>query len=95
MSIFAFLLLGLIAGVIAKAIMPGRDGGSIIMTMILGVVGALAGGFIAAAAFNAHPMKEFFNLSTWACAILGSIVVLAIYRAVAGTEEERQHTNRA
>ena len=85
MGILAFLLLGVIAGAIAKALMPGNDGGGILMTMVLGVVGAIVGGFIAAAVFDAHPMDEFFDLSTWACAIVGSVIVLAVYRATLGS----------
>lgn len=84
MGILAFLVLGLIAGIIAKALMPGNDGGGFFLTMILGVVGALVGGFLASALFDAQPMDEFFDLSTWACAIVGSVIVLGIYRAVAG-----------
>jgi uncharacterized membrane protein YeaQ/YmgE (transglycosylase-associated protein family) len=88
MGILAFLLLGLIAGLIAKALMPGDDGGGVIMTMLLGVVGALLAGFIASAVFNADPMDEFFDASTWIAAIVGSVVVLACYRAITG---DRRH----
>lgn len=84
MGIIAFLVLGVIAGAIAKALMPGNDGGGFFLTMVLGVVGALVGGFLASALFDAHPMDEFFDLSTWACAIVGSVIVLGIYRVVAG-----------
>ena len=84
MGIIAFLILGLIAGAIAKAILPGDDPGGIIVTMIIGVVGALLGGFLAAALFDAKPMDEFFDISTWLCAIVGSIILLLIYRAVVG-----------
>ena len=84
MGIIAFLILGLLAGAIAKAIMPGDDPGGIIITMIIGVVGALLGGFLASALFNAHPLDDFFDLSTWITAIIGSLVLLAIYRLVTG-----------
>lgn len=90
MGIIAFLVLGLLAGAIAKALMPGNDGGGIILTMVLGVVGALLGGFIASAIFGADPMDEFFDISTWLCAILGSMLVLFIYRAVTGSREHRR-----
>ena len=76
MGIIAFIVLGLIAGVIAKAIMPGNDPGGIIVTAIIGIVGALLGGFVAAALFDAHPLDEFFDISTWLTAILGAIVLL-------------------
>ena len=82
MGILAFLLLGLLAGAIAKAIMPGDDRGGIIVTTIIGIVGALLGGFIAAALFDAHPLDEFFDISTWLTAIVGSIILLALYRIV-------------
>jgi uncharacterized membrane protein YeaQ/YmgE (transglycosylase-associated protein family) len=84
MGIIAFLVLGLLAGGIAKAIMPGEDPGGIIVTAIIGVVGALLGGFLAAALFDAHPLDDFFDVSTWVTAIVGSIILLAIYRVVAG-----------
>ena len=82
MGIIAFIVLGLIAGVIAKAIMPGDDPGGFIITAIIGIVGALLGGFIAAAVFDADPLDEFFDISTWLTAIVGAIVLLVIYRLV-------------
>ena len=84
MGIIAFLILGLLAGMIAKAIMPGDDPGGIIVTTIIGVAGALIGGFLAAALFNAHPLDNFFDISTWVTAILGSIILLGIYRMLVG-----------
>lgn len=82
MGIIAFIILGLIAGGIAKAIMPGNDPGGFIVTTIIGVVGALLGGFIAGALFDADPLDEFFDISTWLTAIVGAIVLLLIYRLV-------------
>ena len=89
MGIIAFIILGLLAGAIAKAILPGDDPGGFIVTTIIGVVGALIGGFLAAALFGAHPLDEFFDISTWLTAIVGSIILLVIYRAVTG---RRGHT---
>ncbi|AJM78130.1 GlsB/YeaQ/YmgE family stress response membrane protein [Rathayibacter toxicus] len=83
MGIIGFLVLGLIAGAIAKAILPGRQGGGWFATLILGVVGALLGGLIGGALFG-RGITEFFNLGTWALAIIGSLVVLLIYGAVSG-----------
>ena len=82
MGIIAFIILGLLAGIIAKALLPGNDPGGLIITTIIGIVGALLGGFLAAALFGAHPLDEFFDISTWITAIVGSIILLAIYRAV-------------
>jgi uncharacterized membrane protein YeaQ/YmgE (transglycosylase-associated protein family) len=81
-GIIAFIVLGLLAGIIAKALLPGDDPGGFIITAIIGIVGALLGGFLAAALFGAHPLDEFFDISTWITAIVGAILLLAIYRAV-------------
>jgi uncharacterized membrane protein YeaQ/YmgE (transglycosylase-associated protein family) len=83
-GIIAFIMLGAIAGVIAKAILPGDDPGGFIVTTIIGIVGALLGGFIAGAIFDADPLDEFFDISTWLTAIVGSIILLIIYRMVVG-----------
>ena len=80
MGIIAFLILGLLAGAIAKAIMPGDDPGGLIVTTLIGVVGAFAGGFLATALFGAHPLDEFFDISTWVTAVIGSLVMLTAYR---------------
>jgi uncharacterized membrane protein YeaQ/YmgE (transglycosylase-associated protein family) len=84
MGIIGFIVLGLIAGAIAKAIMPGDDPGGLVVTMIIGVVGALLAGFLAAALFDADPLDEFFDISTWLTAIIGALVVLFVYKQVAG-----------
>ncbi|MFI9005982.1 GlsB/YeaQ/YmgE family stress response membrane protein [Actinosynnema sp. NPDC053489] len=83
MGILGWIVLGLIAGAIAKAIMPGKDPGGIVITMLLGIVGAILGGFIGRAIFGTD-IGSFFDLSTWLLAILGSVVVLAIYHLVTG-----------
>ena len=82
MGIIAFIILGLLAGAIAKAILPGDDPGGWIITMLIGVVGAILGGFLAGVLFDADPMDEFFDISTWLTAIVGSIILLVIYRVV-------------
>ena len=84
MGIIAFIILGAIAGAIAKALLPGDDPGGFIVTTLIGIVGAILGGFLAAALFDAHPLDEFFDISTWLTAIVGSIILLLIYRVVVG-----------
>ncbi|CAN5142513.1 GlsB/YeaQ/YmgE family stress response membrane protein [soil metagenome] len=81
MGIIGWIILGLIAGAIAKAILPGKQGGGWLITLVLGVVGALLGGFLASAIFGVA-MGGFFDIRTWVIAILGSIVVLLIYGLV-------------
>jgi uncharacterized membrane protein YeaQ/YmgE (transglycosylase-associated protein family) len=83
MGILGFLLLGLIAGAIAKLILPGRNGGGWLVTLLLGVVGAMVGGFLGGLLFG-EGVDEFFSLSSWALAIGGSLIVLVIYGAVTG-----------
>ena len=82
MGIIAFIILGLLAGALAKALMPGDDPGGWIITGIIGMVGAVIGGFLAGVLFDADPLDEFFDISTWLTAIVGSIILLAIYRLV-------------
>ena len=81
MGIIGWIVLGLIAGAIAKAILPGRQGGGWIVTIILGIVGALLGGFIGSAIFGIG-LENFWSLQTWIVAILGAVLVLFIYGLV-------------
>ena len=81
MGFLSFVLLGLIAGAIAKAILPGKQGGGWIATLILGVIGAMVGGWIGGMLFNAD-LTSFFSLGTWALAIGGSLIVLLIWGAI-------------
>jgi uncharacterized membrane protein YeaQ/YmgE (transglycosylase-associated protein family) len=89
MGIIALLILGLLAGAIAKALLPGDDPGGIIVTTLIGVAGALIGGFVAGAIFDADPLDEFFDVSTWLTAIVGAVVLLLIYRAFTGGRRSR------
>jgi uncharacterized membrane protein YeaQ/YmgE (transglycosylase-associated protein family) len=84
MGIIGWIVLGLLAGIIAKAILPGDDPGGFIVTAIIGIVGALLGGLVARALGLGDPIDEFFDISTWLAAIIGAIVLLVIYRAVIG-----------
>lgn len=90
MGFIAFLILGLIAGAIAKAILPGRQGGGWIATLLLGVVGAMLGGWLGSMLFGAD-MNEFWSLESWLLAIGGAIIVLLIYGLiVGGSRKERR-----
>jgi uncharacterized membrane protein YeaQ/YmgE (transglycosylase-associated protein family) len=78
MGIIAFIILGLLAGAIAKAVLPGDDPGGLIVTTII------LGGFLAQALFDADPMDEFFDISSWLTAIVGALILLVIYRMAVG-----------
>ena len=84
MGIIGWVLLGLLAGVIAKALMPGPERGGIILTTLLGIGGALLGGFLAAALGLGDPIDEFFDLSTWVAAVAGALVILFAWNALSG-----------
>ena len=83
MGFLAFLLLGLIAGAIAKLILPGKQGGGWFVTLILGVVGAILGGWLGSLIFGVG-INEFWSLSSWLLAIGGAIIVLLIYGLIVG-----------
>jgi uncharacterized membrane protein YeaQ/YmgE (transglycosylase-associated protein family) len=89
MGILGWIVLGLLAGAIAKAVLPGDDPGGIIVTMIIGIVGAILGGFLAQLLFNIDTLDEFFDISTWLTAIIGAVILLLIYRMVAGRGRRR------
>ena len=76
MGIIGWILLGIVGGVIAKALLPGNDPGGLIVTIIIGIVGALLGGFLARALGFGDPIDEFFDFSTWAAAIVGALAIL-------------------
>lgn len=83
MGIIGWIVLGLLAGAIAKLIMPGEDPGGIIVTMLIGIAGALVGGFIASA-LDIGDLDEFFDIGTWLIAIGGSLLLLFLYRMFVG-----------
>lgn len=80
MGIIAWIVVGLIAGALAKLIMPGSDPGGWILTIVLGIVGALVGGFLWSIIGDADVTGV--NFTSIAIATLGAIVILAIYRLV-------------
>ena len=80
------IILGLIAGAIAKLILPGKQGGGWLITLLLGVVGAIVGGLLGNMLFNVD-IGGFFELRTWLLAIGGSIVVLLIYGLIVGKKK--------
>jgi len=78
MGFLAFILLGLIAGAIAKLILPGKQGGGWIATLVLGVIGALLGGWLGGLIFDVG-YDGFFSIQSWLIAIVGALIVLVIW----------------
>ena len=82
MGIIAWIVLGLVAGLLANMLIPGRRSQGLILTCVIGIVGALAGGWVATRVFHIHTLHGFFNLSTWLTAIAGAAVLLLIFHLV-------------
>lgn len=76
MAILSWILFGLVVGIIAKLLMPGRDPGGFIVTILLGIAGALIGGFIGRTMGFYGPSES----AGWIISILGAIILLALYR---------------
>lgn len=90
MGIIGWIILGLLAGIIAKALIPGEQPGGLIVDIIVGIVGALLAGFIAQALGFGDPLDEFWDLSTWIAAIIGAVVLLLIWAAITGGSGRRR-----
>ena len=80
MGILSWIILGLVVGVIAKFLMPGKDPGGFIITILLGIAGAIGGGFISSAL--GFGQVTGFNLRSLIIAVGGAVLLLIIYRAV-------------
>ena len=80
MGVLSWIVMGLIAGAIAKFLMPGNDPGGFIITIVIGIVGAVVGGFIATALGLGDVTG--FNIRTLLIAVGGSIVLLVVWRAI-------------
>ncbi|MHA6792044.1 GlsB/YeaQ/YmgE family stress response membrane protein [Pseudonocardia bannensis] len=83
MGILGWIIVGLVAGALAKAVMPGPDPGGTLVTILIGIVGGVLGGLISSALFGVGT-GNFFDIRTWLISFLGAVVLLAIYRMVAG-----------
>ncbi|BAU85377.1 GlsB/YeaQ/YmgE family stress response membrane protein [Streptomyces laurentii] len=89
MSIIGWIVLGLLAGLIAKVLLPGRDPGGVLGTTLIGVVGAFLGGWLSARFLDRPITRDFFDTATWLSAIGGSLVLLIGYRLLFGNSRER------
>jgi uncharacterized membrane protein YeaQ/YmgE (transglycosylase-associated protein family) len=81
MAILTWILVGLIAGVLAKIAMPGPDPGGVLLTIVIGIVGAVIGGFVMNNLLGG-PGVTGFNLTSILVATFGSVILLAVYRLV-------------
>ncbi|MCX4788643.1 MULTISPECIES: GlsB/YeaQ/YmgE family stress response membrane protein [unclassified Streptomyces] len=90
MSIIGWIILGLLAGAIAKVLLPGRDPGGLVGTTLIGIVGAFLGGWISSRFLDRPISNDFYDTATWISAIGGSLVLLIAYRLLFGNSRERR-----
>jgi uncharacterized membrane protein YeaQ/YmgE (transglycosylase-associated protein family) len=98
MSIIAWIVLGLGAGLLANTLIPGRRSQGLVITCVIGIAGALLGGWLATKPFHVVTRHGFFNLSTWLTAIAGTAILLLAYHLVtsrtAVTPRHSSHNGR-
>ena len=94
MGIIAWVVLGLASGLIANMLIPGKRSQGLILTCLIGIAGALGGGWVASRLFHVHSLQGFFNLSTWLTAIAGAAVLLLAYHLVSGRSGHSPRSRR-
>src|ERR1700684_2895728 len=98
MGIIAWIVLGLASGLIANMLIPGRRSQGLLLTCVIGIVGALLGGWLATKLFHIHSLQGFFNLSTWITAIVGAAALLLAFHLVTsragGSSRSRRSSRR-
>ncbi len=90
MGIIGWIILGLLAGTIAKILLPGRDPGGIVGTVFTGVAGAFVGGWLSAHFLHRPVQHTFFDARNWGAAIVGSLVLLILFRIFFGNSRSRR-----
>lgn len=83
-TIIGILIVGLVAGFLARALVPGDDSMSFVQTLILGIVGSFIGGFLGYLIFGKDSDEGFLQPSSWIGSLIGAIIALLIWRAVKG-----------
>jgi uncharacterized membrane protein YeaQ/YmgE (transglycosylase-associated protein family) len=95
MGIIAWIILGLGAGLLANMAIPGKRSQGLILTCLIGIAGALGGGWAATELFHVHTLNGFFNLSTWVTAIAGSaVLLLAVHLLTGRSSRSRRFAHR-
>ena len=95
MNIIAWIVLGLVAGLLANVLVPGKRSEGLILTCAIGIAGALLGGWVATKLFHIHSLHGFFNLSTWITAIVGAAVLLLIFHSITGRSSGSGRSSRS
>ena len=82
--IITLIIVGAIAGFIARAVVPGRDPMGVVGTIVLGIVGSFVGGFLGYLLFHKDASQGFVQPSSWIGSIIGAVIALLVYNAVTG-----------
>jgi uncharacterized membrane protein YeaQ/YmgE (transglycosylase-associated protein family) len=94
MGIIAWIVLGIIVGFVAERLVSGYKSHGIVVTCLLGIAGALLGGWLATKLFHIHSVQGFFNLSTWITALVGAVIVLGAVQLAEGGRGGRSSVRR-
>ena len=89
MGVIAWIVLGIIVGLVAEHLVNGYKSHGVVVTCVIGIVGALLGGWLATKIFHIHTIHGFFNLSTWITALVGAVVLLGVIQLVEGNRGGR------
>jgi uncharacterized membrane protein YeaQ/YmgE (transglycosylase-associated protein family) len=89
-TIIGLIIIGIIAGYLARLLVPGRDDLSVVQTIVLGIVGSFIGGFIGYALFHKDSSDGFVQPSSWIGSIVGAVIALLVYNAVTGRKGHRR-----
>jgi len=89
LTIIGMIIVGLIAGFLARAIVPGDDSMGIVQTIVLGIVGSFVGGFLASLLFGGGDGEGFLRPSGLIGSVIGAIIALVVYNAVTGRKKSR------
>jgi uncharacterized membrane protein YeaQ/YmgE (transglycosylase-associated protein family) len=95
MGIIAWIILGLGAGLLANVLIPGKRSQGLILTCVIGIAGALGGGWAATRLFHVHTLNGFFNLSTWLTAIAGAAALLLIFHLISARSGGPRRSTRS
>ena len=95
MGVIAWIVLGLGAGLLANMLIPGRRSQGLLITCLIGIAGALLGGWLATKLFHVVTLHGFFNISTWLTAIAGAAILLLAYHLVTSRNTGRSRSGRS
>jgi uncharacterized membrane protein YeaQ/YmgE (transglycosylase-associated protein family) len=89
-TIIGLVIIGLVAGFLARLLVPGRDDMSVVETIVLGIVGSFIGGFLGYVLFHHDASGGFVQPSSWIGSVIGAVIALVLYNSLAGRKVHRR-----